>query len=125
MRYSLEQSGQVLDLTQANNIEDTQPVFSPDGRLLAFARKYLDPQRWRAGWQLWVMQKNGLDGRALKEDPFYIYYDFAWSPDSAQIAFVRFNQAILTDPAELWLINADGSNPVQLVIGGYNPQWIP
>jgi len=125
MRYSLVQPGQVQDLTQANNLQDIQPAFSPMGKRLAFARRFLDLQRWTVGQQLWVMDQDGLNGKALTNDPFYTYYDFAWSPDSAQIAFVRFNQAVLTEPAELWLVDADGSDLVQLVIGGFNPRWIP
>jgi hypothetical protein len=41
------------------------------------------------------------------------------------IAYARFNQAKLSELPELWMINADGSNPIQLVIGGYSPTWIP
>ncbi len=125
LSYSSSAGGSFHDLTNANNIEDAMPVFSPDGKRLAFARKYLDPQRWTPGRQLWVMDATGGEARALSNDPFYNYYDMAWSPDGRQIAFVRFNQNVLTDPPELWLVNADGSDPIQLVIGGYAPAWIP
>jgi hypothetical protein len=40
-----------------------------------------------------------------------------------QLVFVRFNQTVLTDPAELWLIDADGSHPIELV--RLCAQWIP
>lgn len=125
MRYSLETTGEVTDLTQANNIEDTSPVFSPDGRLLAFARKYLVPPRWTAGRQLYWMDFDQRVAHALTDDPIYTYFDFAWSPDSRRIAAVRFNQVALTEPAELWLFYLDGSEPLQLVIGGFAPQWAP
>ncbi len=125
MLYALANPAAPTDLTQANNIEDTAPVFSPDGSRLALSRKYLDPQRWTAGRQLWVMDRDGQHARALTNDPFYNYYDMAWSPDGRQIAVVRFNQVTLTDPPELWTVQADSGEAIQLVIGGFAPEWIP
>ena len=58
--YDLE-SQTTQDLTPGEGIEDTSPVFSPDGKFLAFARKYLDAQRWTPGRQLWLAQ---VDTRA-------------------------------------------------------------
>ena len=52
-------------------------------------------------------------------------YDFAWSLDGEQLAFVRFDVGAPTNPPELWLVNADGSEPLELVVGGYAPQWVP
>ena len=71
------------------------------------------------------MQPDGTGPSALIDDPSFSHSGFAWSPDGRQLAYLRFNQDTLTDPPELWIMNADGSNPQQLVIGGYAPQWIP
>jgi Tol biopolymer transport system component len=129
-RYDLTQldsSGKApaADLTKANEIEDGSPVYSPDGAWIAFARRYLDSERWTPGSQLWLMHPDGSEAHPLTQAGDYTHHDFAWSLDGKQIAYVRFNQTILTDPAELWLINADGSHPLELVKGGYAPQWIP
>jgi Tol biopolymer transport system component len=129
-RYDLTQldsSGKApaADLTKANEIEDGSPVYSPDGAWMAFARRYLDSERWTPGSQLWLMHPDGSEAHPLTQAGDYTHHDFAWSLDGKQIAFVRFNQTTLTDPAELWLIDADGSHPLELVKGGYAPQWIP
>lgn len=129
-RYDLTQldsSGKAPaeDLTKANEIEDGSPVYSPDGNWIAFARRYLDSTRWTPGRQLWLMLPDGSEAHPLTQAGDYTHHDFAWSLDGKQIAFVRFNQTILTDPTELWLIGADGSHPLELVKGGYAPQWIP
>jgi Tol biopolymer transport system component len=113
------------DLTKASQIEDSIPAYSPDGAWIAFARRYLDSTRWTPGRQLWLMRPDGSDAHPLTQAGDYNHFDFAWSLDGKQIAFVRFNQTALTEPAELWLINADGSQPIKLVLGGYAPQWIP
>jgi Tol biopolymer transport system component len=108
-----------------DNLEDTLPVFSPDGERLAFARKYLNQDEWTPGRQLWLMDMDGGNARSLTREPSYNHYDFAWSPLGNQLAFVRFNQTTMTEPPELWLVNDDGSQARLLVIGGYAPQWIP
>lgn len=124
MRYEL-QSERIFDLTVTNDVEDAYPAYSPDGSTIAFARKYLDAERWTPGRQLWLMREDGSDADPLSDEPNYNYYDFAWSPDGRQIALLLFDQVSLNKPPELWLMNADGSEAIQLVIGGYNPRWIP
>lgn len=124
MAYGLR-GGPPEDLTMDDTLEDTNPAISPDGRTLAFARKYLDPQRWTPGRQLWRMDLATGRARPLTEAPFFNHTAFAWSPDGARLAYVRANQADLSEPPELWLAGADGSEPTQLVIGGFDPQWIP
>lgn len=127
--YDLQDPGSFQDLTREYYLEDTGGVFSPGGQQIAFTRKYLDPQRWTAGRQLWVMDLNpdqteNSPVRQFTNDPVYNHYSIAWSPDGQHIAYMRFDQAALTQEPELWLVDADGSNPIQLVIGGYAPQWI-
>lgn len=113
------------DLTQDVALEDTDPVYSPDGRWIAFGRKYLDLVHWTPGRQLWVMAADGTRASPLTAEPLYNHYNFAWSPDGELIAYMRFHQTVLTLPPELWIVGADGTHPLQLVIGGYAPQWAP
>jgi Tol biopolymer transport system component len=124
LRYEMP-SENIFDLTLAKDIEDAYPLYSPNGTLIAFARKYLDADRWTPGRQLWLMREDGSDVRPLSDEPNYNHYDFAWSPDGDQIAYLRFDQTTMNKPPELWLMNADGSEPIQLVIRGYNPRWLP
>ena len=113
------------DLTGADNLDDTAPVYSADGKRLAFARRYLDLAHWTPGRQLWVMGSDGTGARPLTDEPFYNHYDFAWSPAGDELAYVRSNQNILTEPPEIWLIGAGGIMNRKLITGGYAPQWIP
>jgi Tol biopolymer transport system component len=124
MRFKLRTGG-VEDLTQGMIFEDTDPVFSPGGDKLAFARKYLDLPRWTPGRQLWVMDSDGSNARPLSDDPLFTHKDFAWHADGSQMAYTRFNQVTLTDPPEIWLVNTEGGNPLRLIIGGYDLQWVP
>ena len=46
----------------------------------------------------------------------------SWSPDSAQITYLGGNRAV----GGVWVVNADGTNPVQLTHGGELPlAWLP
>jgi len=117
--------GPVVDLTEAENLEDTAPSYSPDSGTIAFARKYLDEPRWSFGRQLWLMNADGSQPRQITHDDLYNHFDFAWSWDGRWLAYIRFDNASYAEPAELWLCDADGSNPIQLIIGAYAPQWIP
>ncbi len=113
------------DLSGAGTVEDVEAVYSPEGSMIAFTRKYLDAARWSLGRQVWVMGADGSRAHAITSEPDYNHYDLAWSRDGSRLAYVRFNQVKISDPPELWMINLDGSQPVQLVIGGYSPVWIP
>jgi len=62
---------------------------------------------------------------ALTDEVDYQHTSFAWHPDGNQIAYVRYNQAALSEPPEVWLISADGENPLRLIINGFAPGWIP
>lgn len=106
-------------------IEDTEPSFSPDGRWLAFARTDLDLEEIVIGRPMWLMRSDGTLQRFLMGDPNYRHSAFAWHPNGEQIALVRFNTILLTDPPEIWLVETANGSAFRLVIGGFDPQWIP
>jgi len=104
------------------------PVWSPDGRKIAFASA--DRQPWRGGtFDLYVMDADGSGLRRLTRDPASDGGP-AWSPDGRKIAFTRSHA-----PAEgrgpwesdVYVINVDGSGERNLtddaVSGG--PVWSP
>jgi hypothetical protein len=117
-------TGATIDLTRDDLTEDISPAFSPDGQRLAFARRYLDEDRWMPGRQLWLMRADGSGQHALTNAPSYKHTTFTWHPGGEQIAVLLFNATIMTDPPEIWLIDIYG-NAIRLVVGGYAPQWIP
>jgi len=114
-----------LDLTIMDNLEDTSPAYSPDGNRLAFARKYLNVERWTPGRQMWVKSTDGSDEQQLTNDPYYNHYEFTWSPTGDLIAYVRFNQTQLNEPPEIWIIDPATTLSTRQVEAGYAPQWIP
>jgi dipeptidyl aminopeptidase/acylaminoacyl peptidase len=117
--------GSVLDLTQLDRLEDVAPAYSPDGKWIALARKYLDASHWTPGRQLWLMGPDGQDAHPLTNDPYYNHYDFSWSPDSKLLVYARFEETALTQPPEIWMVDVESTQAEKLVTNGYSPQWIP
>ena len=115
----------ILDLSDGSLLEDLNPSFSPIGATLAYSRKSLDPQNWSPGRQLWVMDVNTGDNQQLTDSVDHHHSSFTWHPDGESLAFVRYNQAALTEPPEIWLIDKDGTGKMRLIINGYAPGWIP
>jgi Tol biopolymer transport system component len=113
------------DLTVTDDLEDTTPAFSPDGGLLAFARKRLNLADWTPGRQIWLRSTASGDAAAVTDEPAYNHYGFAWRPDGGQLAYVRFNVDLLTEPPEIWLMSSAGSGKRRVVSDGYAPQWLP
>lgn len=124
IRYSI-QDQTTQDISGEGSVEDVEAAYAPDGKLIAFSRKYLDADKWTLGRQVWEMSADGLTPHPLTNEADYNHYDLAWKQDGSMLAYVRFNQVQFSDPPELWLLNLDGTEPVQLVIGGYAPTWIP
>ena len=118
-------SAQNTNLSVDLTLEDVTPAYSPDGRQIAFGRKYLDNERWSPGSQFWLIDADGDNPRQITDNPDYNHADFAWHPNGQYLAFVRHKQTNLSEPPEIWIMTADGSDAVRLVINGYVPQWIP
>ena len=115
----------LTNLSQGNFLEDLNPSFSPQGSYLAFSRKYLDPEAWSPGRQLWIMNLEENQAYQLTDDIDYHHTSISWHPHQDKIVYVRYNQAKLSEPPEIWLMNLNGSDKVRLVINGFAPVWIP
>jgi Tol biopolymer transport system component len=98
------------------------PAWSPDSRTLAFACFGNSPGTWEEAWTEKVFQGSNIflidiksgEQHPLLPDSSTGNLDPAWSPDGTQIAFVSNRSGT----AEVWVVNADGSNLRQLTHTG-------
>ncbi len=112
------------NLSGTELLEDASPAVSPDGRLLAFSRNFFD-DRWTPGNQLWIMDLSDGSARQVSQAPDYSHSSIHWSPDGTRLAYMLFHETLPGDPPEIWCLNADGTDPRRLAVGGFLPQWIP
>jgi len=86
-------------------VQERHPAWSPDGEQVAFMSERDGNQ------EIYVMEADGSNVRRLTDEPAFDD-DAAWSPDGSRIAFTTGR-----DPAgpSIYVMNADGSDPVQLV----------
>ncbi|MBS1249867.1 MAG: Protein TolB [Chloroflexi bacterium] len=127
-RHLLEFSlgtGLKRDFTPKNYLEDVNPVYSPDGDQIAFERKCLVASCWTPGRQLWVMSSDGEHARPLTDAPDYNHTKVVWHPNGQLLAYVRYNNAKLSEAPEIWTITRSGEENTRLVINGYSPRWLP
>jgi Tol biopolymer transport system component len=104
----------------------SQPVLglslSPDGNWISYASQSGNAQN------LYRVSRDGAQQSQLTEYPGGTVDRARWSPDSRQIAYIYVNEDPQT--AQLWLINADGSDP-RLLLDGIDfaseaaPAWSP
>ncbi len=113
-----------LSLVERAPVEDASPAVSPDGRWIAFARKYLD-HRWTPGRQVWVMRPDGGQARQLTFAADFNHAGLSWSPDSTSLVYVRVNQTAPTAPPAIWLLELERAEARLLVEDAHLPRWIP
>jgi len=108
---------------------DADPIFSPDSRRIAFARRTLTADKSRSHYQIAIVDIDGAnptvltDGDSDSQGP-------AWSPDGSRIAY-KSNAPEVDTPAkdEIWVLDVDdGATAHQLITsdpGSVNgsPAW--
>ena len=76
--------------------------------------------------EIYVMDGDGRNQRRVTVHPRVDEYP-AWSPDGKKIAFVSNRNNINKDHKQIWVIDADGKNPIRLTDGLVDtyPDWSP
>ena len=110
------------DIEFAAGIFSSSPEFSPDGTKIVF-----ESNRNRT-YHIWVRDSKGTKMQELSK----LAWDMepAWSPDGKMIAFASYGKSKLPEGHfAIWLMNADGTNPHQLIEpdkeGDQYPFWSP
>ena len=75
---------------------------------------------------IYVMDGDGSNLRRVTVNPARDKYP-AWSPDGKKIAFVSNRNNVNKDHSQIWVIDADGKNPMRLSDGMIDlfPDWSP
>jgi len=86
-----------------------QPRFSPDGKYIAFTSDE------GGGDNLWIMNRDGSNGKAVSTETFRLLNSLAWSPDSNYIVGRKhFTGSRSLGAGEVWMYHKTGGNGVML-----------
>ena len=109
--------------------EDRDPAWSPDGSQIVYSGHRI------GGHNIIRMNADGTGQVPLTSTIFPVTNETpAWSPDGTKIAFTSNRTGI--GRAEIWVMNADGTNPVRLTVSvqfsgsslfgiDFSPAWSP
>ena len=86
-----------------------QPTFSPDGKTIAFTSDQ------GGGDNIWVMNVDGSDAKAVTEETFRLLNSPAWSPDGEYLlARKHFTSGRSLGAGEVWMYHRSGGAGVKL-----------
>jgi imidazolonepropionase-like amidohydrolase/Tol biopolymer transport system component len=86
-----------------------QPRFSPDGKHIAFTSDE------DGGDNLWIMNADGSNGKAVTEETFRLLNSPAWSPDGNYLVGRKhYTGSRSLGAGEVWLYHKTGGNGVML-----------
>ena len=87
-----------------------QPRFSPDGSRIAFVSDR------GGGDNIWVINADGSEPRAVSEEKEHLVHNPSWSPDGEYIVARKgFTSTRSIPSGEIWLFHVDGGGGLQLV----------
>jgi Tol biopolymer transport system component len=132
--YSMNPDGAgVLNLTGPtawDGVDQSAPRWSPDGTQIAFTQSVNGTDL-----EIAVMDADGSNQRQLTNNgEFDEDFGAAWSPDGGKIAWSAYHTSDETYDFDVWTMNADGTNPVNITgapddfdldFNEWQPDWSP
>lgn len=89
---------------------DMQPRFHPDGQVIAFTSDR------GGGDNLWLVDRDGSNPRAVTEESFRLLNSPAWTPDGEFLAARKhFTSQRSLGAGEIWLYHRSGGSGLQMV----------
>lgn len=101
--YTMRPDGAGRRRLTRNDVDDREPVWSPNGRLIAFTRGR------EGGAAIWVAAPDGRHARRVSPRATGDSFSPSWSPDGRRLAFVGMSRHSGAFYAALHVVNANGT----------------
>lgn len=109
-------------LSREENVDDNYPVWSPDGKQIAFGRK---EARTAMGRQIWLMQADGSAATPLTGETNIHHAEYSWSPNGRFILFQQYNLEELYTQPNIAFIDVHTGAKTELTSSATQPAWLP
>jgi Tol biopolymer transport system component len=112
-------NGEQVQLTHEKGVNDRLPVFSPDGKRIAFIRAttnrdYSLGGRTRDDWDVCIMDADGKNSSRLTNEHYYGIGGLTFSPDGSSVYYsADANRAASVLVATVFHVSIDGKSAVQ------------
>ncbi|MCF1439764.1 MAG: amidohydrolase, partial [Shewanella sp.] len=107
--YRIPAKGGKAEVLDSGIAWQMQPVYSPDGKYIAFTSDE------DGGDNIWVMDADGNNPRAVTTETFRLLNSPAWSPDAQYlVARKHFTASRSLGAGEVWLYHVAGGTGVKL-----------
>ena len=111
----------LVNISPSEGFENTLAAWSPDGESIAEVRRDLSIIR---GDQIWVMNADGSDARALTNDTDALHGSLNWSPDGKYVLYELYALDNFPFSSRLQVLDVDSGDVNDLGIDGFNPKWV-
>jgi len=104
---------------------DDYPSWLPDKNRIGFTREVWEQNN--GNWEqksgdIFIIDSDGSNLQKLTESPPFFGCDAHWSPNGKEIVYFILS---LSNPNQIWIMDADGKNQKMLNNWGQNPAWSP
>ncbi|GEO05862.1 bifunctional TolB-family protein/amidohydrolase [Adhaeribacter aerolatus] len=107
--YSLPITGGTAKLLAGGRAYEVQPRYSPDGKFISYTSDK------DGGDNIWIMNRDGSNARAVTKENFRLLNNASWSPDGQYlIARKHFTATRSLGAGEMWAYHIAGGTGIQL-----------
>lgn len=106
-------------------VEDSSPIWGPDGEWLIFRRRIIEGAGKTLSKQLWRMKWDGSEAQPLTQDPEVEHGFVSLSPEGRFAVYHRFPLKGPNFVISVWVLDLQTGQRSEIVTPGQRPQWLP